>query len=80
MELYQNYIIIFTSTDNSKILELFKNLVEGCLGGSAVEHLPSVQGMILGSQDRVLHRAPRMESASPSAYVSAYLSLCVFHE
>ena len=36
---------------------------------------PSVQGVILETQDRVLHRAPCMEPASPSACVSASLSL-----
>ena len=49
----------------------------GRLGGSMVEHLPSAQGMILGSWDRVPHQAPCMESASPSAYVSASLSVCL---
>ena len=34
--------------------------------------------VILGSWDRVPHRAPRGGSVSPSAYVSA--SLCVSHE
>uniref|UniRef100_A0A8C0SBR3 Spermatosis associated 1 n=1 Tax=Canis lupus familiaris TaxID=9615 RepID=A0A8C0SBR3_CANLF len=38
---------------------------QGHLGGSVVEHLPSAQGVILGSQDRVPHRAPCMEPASP---------------
>ena len=33
-------------------------LVRGCLGGSAVEHLPSAQGVILETWDRVPHRAP----------------------
>ena len=47
----------------------------GRLSGTAVECLPSAQGMILESQDRVLHWAPCMEPASPSACVSA--SLCV---
>ena len=47
----------------------------GHLGGSAIEPLPSAQGMILGSWDQVLHRAPCGEPASPSACVSA--SLCV---
>ena len=51
---------------------------EGRLGSSAVEHLPSAQGMILESQNQVPHWAPCMESASPSAYMSA--SLCVSHE
>ena len=50
----------------------------GCLGGSVVEHLPSAQGVILGSGDPVPHCAPCMEPASPSAHVSA--SLCVSHE
>ena len=57
-------------------LKRVKNfVVEGHLGGSAVEHLPSAQGVILESWDQVPHRAPCMEPASPSAYVSA--SLCV---
>ena len=45
----------------------------GHLGGSAVEHLPLAQGVIPGSWDRVPHRAPRGEPASPSAYVSVSL-------
>ena len=54
----------------------------GCLGDSVVEHLPLAQGMILESWDRVPCRAPYMEPASPSVYVSASLSLsvCVSHE
>ena len=53
----------------------------GRLGGSVVEHLPSAQGVIPGSWDRVLHRARHRELASPSACVSASvsLSLCVSH-
>ena len=39
---------------------------KGCLGGSAVECLPLAQGMILGSWDRVLHRALRKEHVSAS--------------
>ena len=49
--------------------------VEGCLGGSVVEGLPSAQGVVPGSWDRVLHRAPCREPASPSACVSA--SVCL---
>ena len=49
----------------------------GRLGGSGVEHLPSAQGVILGSWDRVPHRASCMEPASPSACVSASHSLSV---
>ena len=47
---------------------------QGRPGGSAVEHLSSAQGMILGSQGRVPHQAPCMEPASPSACVSDSLS------
>ena len=36
-------------------------------GGSAVKGLPSAQGVILGSWDRVLHWASCREPASPSA-------------
>ena len=53
-----------------------KNIHVGRLGGSAVERLPSAQGVILESQDRVPHQAPCMEPASPSACVSASL----YHE
>ena len=47
-----NYIIGY-------VIEL--NL-QGYLGGSVVEHLPSVQGMILGFWDGVPHQAPRREA------------------
>ena len=50
-------------------------MLEGHLGGSVVEHLPSAQGVIPGSWDRVPHQAPSRKPASPSTYVSA--SLCV---
>ena len=46
----------------------------GWLSGLA---LPLAWGMILGTRDRVPRRAPSMESASPSACVSASLSLSV---
>ena len=52
-----------------------KKMIMGTPVGSAVERLPSAQGMILGSRNRVPHRAPCMEPASPSACVSASLSL-----
>ena len=48
---------------------------QGHLGDSAIGHLPLAQGVIPESWDRVLCRAPCMESASPSACVSAPLSL-----
>ena len=41
---------------------------------------PSAQGVILESRDRVPCRAPRMEPASPSAYVSASLSLSLMNK
>ena len=47
----------------------------GAPGGSGVECLPSAQGMTPGSQGRVPHRAPCMKPASPSACVSASLSV-----
>ena len=50
-----------------------RGLQRGRLGGSVVERLPSAQDMIPESRDRVLHRAPRGEPASPSACVSASL-------
>ena len=52
--------------------------MEGHSGDSAVEHLPSAQGVTPGSWDRVLHRAPHNVPASPSACVS--LCVCVSHE
>ena len=67
------------SPDLSVVLSLtlvrvaFKELVPGgSLGGSTVWH---VEGVILESRDRVPHCASCMEPASPSAYVSASLSL-----
>ena len=47
----------------------------GCLGGSVVEHLPLAQGVISESWDRVPRGASCMEPASPSACVSASLSV-----
>ena len=58
-----------------------KSYIQGRLGGSVVECLPSAQGMVPETQDRVPHqvphrvphRAPLKEPASPSACVSASL-------
>ena len=50
------------------------------MGGSVVERLPSAQVVILGFWDQVPHQAPPRAPASPSAYVSASLSLCVSYE
>ena len=52
----------------------------GCLGGLVVERLPLAQGVILESRDQVPHQASCMEPTSPSAYVSASLSLCDYHK
>ena len=38
---------------------------------------PSAQGLILETLDQVLHQAPCVEPASPSACVFASLSLCL---
>ena len=47
----------------------------GHLGGSVVEPLPSALVVIPGSWDQVLYRVPCRDPASPSAYVSALLSV-----
>ena len=44
------------------------------------EPLPLAQGVIAGSRDGGPHRAAHREPASPSACVSASLSVCVSHE
>ena len=51
----------------------------GCLGGSAVEHLPSAQGMIPGSgiESRIGLPARSLLLPLPG---SLPLSLCVSHE
>ena len=48
---------------------------QGPLGGSVVESLPSAQGVILESWDRVLHWAPWKEPASPSMSLPVSLGL-----
>ena len=53
--------------------------MQGCLDGSMGECLPSAQGMVLESQDRVPHWAPCREPASPSACVSASLPLSLMN-
>ena len=50
-----------------------KTLGQGRLGGSVVDCLPLAQVVILGSWDR--HQIHHKEPVSPSAYVSASLSL-----
>ena len=50
------------------------------LGNSVVEHLPLAQCVILGSWDWVPHWVPLGEPASPSACVSASLSLSLMNK
>ena len=52
----------------------------GHLGGSGVERLPLAQVMILGTWDRVPCQASCMEPASPSACVSASLSVSLMNK
>ena len=63
------------STPTTLPFQALNNRTQGHLGGSVVERLPLAQVVILGSWDRVLHQAPHGELASPSAYVSAFLSV-----
>ena len=64
-----NFKFYTSANDSDSVCNsvLKSEVFEGCLGGSAVKHLPLAQGVILGSHDRVLHRAPCMEPASPFA-------------
>ena len=50
------------------------------MGGSVVEYLPLAQGVILGSWDRFPHQAPCRDPVSPSAYVSASLSVSLMNK
>ena len=54
--------------------------LEGHLGSSVVEHLPLAHGVIPGSWDQVPHWAPRRKPASPSACVSAPLSVSLINK
>ena len=55
--------------------EAVRIIKAGVPGSSVAEHLPSAQVVTPGSQDRVPRWVPCMESASPSACVSACMSL-----
>ena len=56
----------------------FKNSIQGCLGGWAVEHLPSAQGVIPGSQ--IESHIWLLRGACFSLCVHLCLSLWVSHE
>ena len=50
------------------------------LGGLVVGRLPLTQGLILGSWDGIPGRAPCVEPASPSAYVSVSPSVSLMNK
>ena len=61
-------------------LHVFEKKIKGRLGGSVVECLPSAQGMILESWDRVPRRAPARSLHLPlpiSACLCLSLSVCL---
>ena len=66
---------VFSFPSNIFFLKISARL--GHLGGSMIECLPSTQVAIPGSWGWVPYPAACRESASPSAYVSASLSLCL---
>ena len=74
----KHYNFIYTPDKTSDILGQISP--QGPLGGSVVWHLPLAQGVILGFQDRVPPQAPCEESGSPSAYVSASLSVSLMNK
>ena len=59
---------------------IIKNSNSGKPGWLSGLALPSAQGMILASWDRVPRRARCMEPTSPSACVSASLSLSLMNK
>ena len=58
----------------------FEMTFEGHLGGLTVVRLPLAQGVIPGVWDRVVHWAPCTEPASPSACVTASLSVSLMNK
>ena len=59
------------------VINLTKGENLGLLCGSAVEHLPLAWVLILWSRNRAPRRVLCVKPASPSASVSAFLSLCL---
>ena len=83
--IYKQYeMILLSKRQLEKSLKSWYSLKNGVklgrLGGSAVERLPLVQGVILESRDRVPRRAPWMGPAFPSACVSASLSVSLMNK
>ena len=72
--------ILYEEIQAKTSLNLIKMIIEGCMGGSVVEHLPLAQVVIVGSCDWVPYQAPCGESACPSAYVSAFLSVSLMNK
>ena len=60
--------------------DVLKNYTLGQPGWLSGLAPPSAQGVILETWDRVPSQAPCMEPASPSAYVSAILSLSLMNK
>ena len=77
---FRKYTLKFSEIKEHNVSIDLKDSEKGHLGGSAVEHLPLAQGVILGSWDRVPSRDPRREPASPSACVSASLSVSLMNK
>ena len=65
---------------NSLQLILLRSVTFGRLGGSAIECLPLDEVLILESWDPVTLLAPLEEPASPSACVSASLSVSLMNK
>ena len=67
------------NSEESILVLTLKNHLDGeYLGGSVVEHLPLVQVVTPAYWDGVPHQAPPREPPSPSAYVSASVSISLF--
>ena len=66
------------SYNTSTVLKLFQDV--GHLGGSVVEHLPSVLGMILESRIRVSTSASLHGACFSLCLVSASLSVSLMNE
>ena len=77
LDTWVSQLVNITTLRLSLAWSLLKIFFLGHLGGLTIRSLSSTQGVILESQDRVPHWALCMEPASPSARVSASISLCL---